>query len=118
MFWHFIFVVLFFSVNLFGMEATKVQPFEFSVMTYNVCNFYGMANSLEASHITWEKRKERILPAQLSVFTPPVSRYTGLGWGWWQEQEGRDRKRELEGKRWQVTGGLGRDRGQASGEPG
>jgi len=53
------FVTVFFITSLFGMENPK-GSFEFSIMTYNVCNFYGMANSLEASHITWEKRKERI----------------------------------------------------------
>lgn len=54
-----IFVIMFFITSLFGMENPK-ESLEFSIMTYNVCNFYGMAESLDASHITWEKRKERI----------------------------------------------------------
>jgi mRNA deadenylase 3'-5' endonuclease subunit Ccr4 len=52
-------IILFFITNLFGMENVQ-EPFKLKVMTYNLCNFWGMANKPETAHLTWKKRKDRI----------------------------------------------------------
>jgi mRNA deadenylase 3'-5' endonuclease subunit Ccr4 len=56
----FMFMIVLCCINLFGMNEVKEQSLQLKIMTYNVCNFYGMAKKPEASHLTWEKRKDRI----------------------------------------------------------
>lgn len=58
----FILGMLFFIANTWCMEpeiAVK-KSLVLKIMTYNTCNFYGMANKEEAAHITWDQRKDRI----------------------------------------------------------
>lgn len=57
---YFILAVMIFSTNLLSMEEIKKLQSKLKIMTYNVCNFYNMESTLEAVHLLWNKRKDRI----------------------------------------------------------
>ncbi len=51
------------SSHLSSMDSV-IKPEEslkLRIMTYNTCNFWGMADKAETAHLTWDARKDRII---------------------------------------------------------